>query len=156
MSMTTVSTAVQLLLSTRKALNEAREHAATSNDTQMRLLVNAAYDQMAALKEAVARVVSENERLSERITELEGAGEVRPEPRQVGQSVYYFKGEKGPYCQVCFDGKEKLVLLPQLHDWNGGLRRTCAVCGNHFFDVPQNRFTPGIVVGGGGPQGWMR
>ncbi len=145
-SMTTVSTAVQLLLSARKALNDAREHAATSKDTQMRLLINTAYDQMAELKEAVARVVSENEKLTERIAELRGQREVAPEPRQVGPSVYYYVGEKGPYCQVCFDVKGKLVLLPHPHDWNGGLRRTCAVCGKHFYDKAQDNFTPGFAV----------
>jgi hypothetical protein len=146
MSMTTVSTAVQLLLSARKALNDAREHAATSKDTQMRVLINAAYDQMAELKEAVARVVSENEKLTETIAELQRQREAKPEPRQVGSSVYYFVSEKGPYCQVCYDTKGKLVLLPQPHDWNGGLRRSCAVCGKHFYDKAQDDFTPGFMV----------
>jgi hypothetical protein len=108
----------------------------------MRLLINAAYDQMAELKEAVARVVSENEKLTERIAELQGHGVAVPEPKQVGPSVYYYVGEKGPYCQVCFDGKGKLVLLPHPHDWNGGPRRTCAVCGKHFYDKAQTTSHP--------------
>ena len=153
--MTTVSTAVQLLLAARKALNDAREHAATSNDMQMKLLVNAAYDQMAALKEAVARVVSENEKLTARIAELEGPGEAKLEPRQVGAVVYYFAGEKGPYCQVCFDSKGKPVLLPQPQQSGGGLRRTCALCGKDFYEKPMDHL-PGYGVGGGDPQGWMR
>jgi hypothetical protein len=65
--------------------------------------------------------------------------EAKPEARQVGAVVYYYHGEKGPFCQVCFDKNDgKLVLLPQAQEWNGGLRRICAVCGNRFYERPMD------------------
>jgi hypothetical protein len=137
MSMSTVSTAVQLLLSARKALNDAREHAAISKDTQMRVLVNTAYDQMAELKEAVARVVSENEKLTERIAELQGQREVTPEIRQVGEVNYYFVGEEGPYCQPCYDGgkERRLVRVSPVETLTSGAeRRHCLVCNRIFYE----------------------
>jgi hypothetical protein len=139
MSVTTVSTAVQLLLSARKALNDAREHAATSKDTQMRLLINTAYDQMAELKEAVARVVSENEKLTEKIAELQGQREAKPEIRQVGAVNYYFVRKAGPYCQPCHDASKehRLIPLQPLESLpSGGERRTCLVCRHTFYETP--------------------
>ncbi len=122
MALTAVTATAQLLLSFKKALNDAREHAETSKDIQLKQHINTAYDQMMELKKAVARVVSENERvvseneqLTERIDELQSQREPEPEIRQVGAVHYYFVGEVGPYCQPCRDGdRQRLVRLSPL------------------------------------------
>lgn len=72
MQLTAVTAAAQLLLSFKKVLNDAREHAETSKDIQLKQHINTAYDQMMELKEAVARVVSENERVVSENEQLTG------------------------------------------------------------------------------------
>lgn len=154
--MTTVNATVQLLATAAKTLNAAREHATASNDTEMRVLINAAYDQMAALKEAVVRVTDENAELRGLIAQLERPEEVKPTPkiRQVGAVNYYFVGDEGPYCQPCYDGKGKLVALsPATETFGGGVRRDCPLCHQSF---DEKKIVKRSQVGGsGGPQDWM-
>jgi hypothetical protein len=77
----------------------------------------------------------------------------KPRIRQVGLTNYYFVGDEGPYCQPCYDGRDKLVpLLPQKH-YPRGLGRKCQVCNQHFFEEcdspkpPVQRYRTGT--------GWM-
>jgi len=67
-----------------------------------------------------------------------------PEIRQVGDVNYYYVGNKGPYCQPCFDEKRKLIFLTPPLDWNGGIRRKCEVCNKFFYERPMTSF-PGPV-----------
>lgn len=137
-SLPTVNAAIQILTTATKALNAARERAAASNDLEMKAAIGSLYDQMNALKEAVARIKEEDEELRSKIAQLERQAEVNLEPRRVGAAIFYYdRDDKGPYCQVCYDGKDRRpVLLPAAQPWSGGLRRTCAVCGKHFWERP--------------------
>ena len=69
-----------------------------------------------------------------------------PEIRQVGAVNYYFVGEKGPYCQPCYDEKGKLIFLTPQQEWNGGIRRKCEVCNKFFYEKPMTDFQGPIFV----------
>jgi hypothetical protein len=58
------------------------------------------------------------------------------EIRQVGAVNYYFAGDKGPYCQPCYDEKGKRIFLTPPQEWNGGIRRKCEVCNKFFYEKP--------------------
>lgn len=63
-----------------------------------------------------------------------------PEIRQVGAVNYYFVGDKGPYCQPCYDEKGKRIFLTPPQKWNGGIRRKCEVCNKFFYEKPMTDF----------------
>jgi hypothetical protein len=91
-----------------------------------------------------------------RVRVLEKPKPPRPEPelKQVGVSNFYFVGDKGPYCQPCYDGKGKLTMLTPPENWSGGVRRQCVLCGEYFYE--KARGTNRERLGGrGGPHGWM-
>jgi hypothetical protein len=101
------------------------------------------------------RLTDENNELKRRIVELERIPEKpAPELRQVGAVNYYFVGEKGPYCQLCYDGpRGKLVALTPVENWNDGLRRHCVVCNKYFYEKPMDQ-EPAIGIISD-PNGWM-
>ncbi len=137
MSLTAAAAATQILANAMKALNAARERAQASKDTDLKAIINTLYDEMAGLKEALQRVTDENSELHRRIAQQ--AGKLpEPEIRQVGAVNYYFVGEKGPYCQPCYDLKRKLMTLTPPQDWNGGTRRRCEVCKEYFYEKPMD------------------
>ncbi len=71
-----------------------------------------------------------------------------PEIRQVGAVNYYFVGDKGPYCQPCYDEKGKRIVLTPPQEWNGGIRRKCEVCNKFFYEKPMTDFPGPIFVRG--------
>ena len=73
-------------------------------------------------------------------------GKPEPEIRQVGAVNYYFVGDKGPYCQPCYDGKEKLVMLTPPQDWSGGVRRKCEICNKFFYEKPMTDFAGPLYI----------
>jgi hypothetical protein len=54
--------------------------------------------------------VSTVKRLADGTPQIVAERPSEPEIRQVGAVNYYFVGDKGPYCQPCYDVKGKLVL----------------------------------------------
>lgn len=62
------------------------------------------------------------------------------EIRQVGAVNYYFAGDKGPYCQPCYDEKGKRIFLTPPQEWSGGIRRKCEVCNKFFYEKPMTDF----------------
>jgi len=133
---TVVAAAVQILDKALGQLNAARERAQGSKDADLKDQISRLYDTMLSLKEVLLRVTEENSDLRHKIEQLENAQKEKPELRQVGDVNYYFVGEKGPFCQVCFDGEGKLVALspvgPTLS--GGGLRRSCPLCKETFYE----------------------
>ena len=104
------------------------------------------YDEFLNLKEVIIRLTNE--------AELKRKPE--PEIKQVGAVNYYFVGEKGPYCQPCYDGRQKLSLLTPTENQHGGVRRRCQVCHQSFYKKPPEGEGPAFGIAGGDPQGWMR
>lgn len=129
MSLTTANAALQIVAKAVDALNAVRERARTSKDTELKTHISTLYDELLALKETVVRLTEENAELRHA-----GSAETEPELRQVGFANFYFVGEKGPYCQKCYDGERKLVTLSPKEPWNGGERRDCVVCGECYFE----------------------
>jgi hypothetical protein len=75
-----------------------------------------------------------------------------PEIKQVGTTNYYFVGDKGPYCQPCYDLNHKLITLMPGQDYVGGFGRKCEVCNKVFMEGPRKTRTPTTQVRGSGGQ----
>jgi len=102
MGLTTVGAALDLLSKASKALESVREQAKTSKETTLRESISYLYDDFLDLKAIILRLSEENAELRRAIAaQTQGP---TPEIRQVGDTNYYFVGEKGPYCQKCYDG----------------------------------------------------
>ncbi|MGH9496721.1 MAG: toll/interleukin-1 receptor domain-containing protein [Candidatus Sulfotelmatobacter sp.] len=82
--------------------------------------------------------VSAVKRLADRTSDSANTAAAKPsepEIRQVGAVNYYFVGDKGPYCQPCYDVDPKakrLVMVTPPEPWSGGQRRHCPVCHSYF------------------------
>ncbi len=133
MLLTSAAAAVQILSNAMKALNAVRERAKGSQDTDLKTHINTLYDELLTLKEVVVRLTDENAELKRTQTTL---AKLEPELRQVGSANFYFDGDKGPYCQPCYDRDKKLTMLTPPENWNGGVRRHCVLCGVHFYEQP--------------------
>ena len=70
------------------------------------------YDNLLDVKAAVIRVEEENSELRRTIAQ-KAEKPPEPQPKEVGNAIYYFVGEKGAYCQPCYDVKH--VLPASLH-----------------------------------------
>lgn len=139
MTIISVATAASQILTTSiSALKELRERAKKSKDNDLKERISALYDSLLSLKEALLELTQENAELQQKIAELESAKESLPELRQIGACNFYFVGEKGPYCQVCYDGKGKLTVLSPQESWNGGIRRQCRLCREYFYEKPMS------------------
>jgi hypothetical protein len=139
MPLTSAAAATQIISNAMTALNAARERARGSQDTDLKVHISTLYDELLALKEVVIRLTEENGQLQRTIAEQSRPSVKRePELRQVGSANFYFDGDKGPYCQPCYDGKEKLVALTPPQDWSGGVRRRCVLCKEYFYERPMS------------------
>jgi hypothetical protein len=132
MTLTAAAAATSLLNNALGLLKSAREQAKGSKDTSLKDTVNSLFDAILDLKEAVLFVSEENSLLR---AALESKTE-KPRIKQIGQAIYYFVGDDGPFCQPCYDDKKKLVIVPPAEPWSGGMRRDCLVCHNTFWEKP--------------------
>ncbi len=134
---TTVATATSILSNALNAIKSVRERAQTSKDRELKEEISTLYDNLLSLKEAVMSVADENKELRQRIAELECPPKtMEPELRQVGVVNYYFVGDKGPYCQPCYEGKGKLTMLSPPENFSWGIRRRCVLCKEYFYEKP--------------------
>jgi len=149
-SLALAAAAAQLVSHTMNTLNAVRERAKSSKDADLKAHISSLYDDVLSLKEVIARFTDEANNQQRRIAELEHPEEKRPEPdlRQVGAVNYYFLGEKGPYCQRCYDGQKKLVALTPPEKWNDGLRRHCVMCNKFYYEIPMDLSPAFGVVSG--------
>ena len=88
-----------------------------------------AQEKIMELREAVLALKEENARQSERIRDLEDKLKIKEQIIFEG-GVYWLVGEKGkdgPFCQPCYDTKNKLVRLHKDKDgwW-------CYICKTYF------------------------
>jgi len=135
MALTTVAAATAILANAMKALDSLREQAKGSKDVALKENISNLYDSLLDLKAAVIRVEEENSELRRTIAER-AEKPPEPEPRQVGSAIYYFVGEKGPYCQPCYDVNHRLALLAPQVEYAGGRGRKCEACKAVFFETP--------------------
>jgi hypothetical protein len=128
------------------SLKAARERAKGSQDTDLKAIINDLYDELLSLKEVVIRLTNENAELRRK---------PEPEIKQVGAVHYYFLGEKGPYCQPCYDGRQKLAVLTPPEDFRGGIRRRCKVCDQVFYEKPKEDEAAFAIANKPHPLDWM-
>ena len=133
-----------------KALDSLREQAKGSKDAALKENISKLYDSLLDLKAIVIRVDEENADLRRRLAAQTQAPEARP----VGATIFYFVGDKGPYCQPCYDDKHKLVALPAAQESNDGIYRRCNLCKQCFWEKPEDLSAAFGVASG--PDGWMR
>jgi hypothetical protein len=128
------TTAIGLLKTTTEALSSLRERAQRSKDVDIKDQINTLYDHVLELKEVISRLLDENKDLRRQLEHQQHPPE-EPKIRQVGETNYYFKGEEGPFCQPCYDDKNKLVNLSPVNEasW-GSISRICRVCNNTFYE----------------------
>jgi hypothetical protein len=141
MALTAAATALQILNGTRTALQNMRERVEASRDYGLKESFGELLDDLSSLRSAVLQLIEENEALRSPQVETPPL----PEIRQVGEVNYYFLGEKGPYCQKCYDGQGKLVKLDARVNYADGPGRKCVVCGTVFHERhrPQIGGSPG-------------
>jgi len=132
--LTVAAAAMQILNNALGALKAAQERAKGSKDLELKEAISTLYDELLSLKEALMRVTDENNFLQRKIEQMEAAQREKPQLRQVGISNFYFVGDKGPFCQACYDGKGKLVALSPAEDWNGGVRRYCPIHEDYVYE----------------------
>lgn len=130
--------ALSLIKTAGEQLNKLRERAQATKDLEIKEHVGNLYDTMNAIKEAFSRLADENSGLKRQLENEHMARVAIPRIAQVGDTNYYFQGEKGPYCQPCYDTKAKLVALSPTEPWNGGIRRECPVCHEYFYEQRMN------------------
>ena len=133
--LTVAAAAMQILNNALGAMKATKERAKGSKDTELKEEISALYDVLLDLKEALMRLSDENAELRRNAEQLETAQRQEPELRQVGVVNFYFVGDKGPYCQACYDGKlRRLVALSPPEDWNNGIRRYCPVHEGYVYE----------------------
>ena len=130
MALTTAAAALQILNGTSTALQNMRERVLASKDNALKEGFGKLLDDFNSLRTVVLQLTEENAAL--RLAQVETPP--KPEIRQVGETNYYYVGEQGPYCQKCYDTKEKLVKLSARLKFTGGPGRKCEVCGTAFFE----------------------
>ena len=147
MAIVNIATAAsQILSNTLNALKVVRERAQSSKDNDLKEHISALYDNLLSLKEAVMRLTQENDELRRQNVELKQPPQrSEPELRQVGSCNFYFVGDKGPYCQACYDAKGKLTVLSPQEAWNGGVRRHCVLCNGFFYERPM-QLAPSFLI----------
>jgi len=127
------SFALSLTSKATEALNALRERAQRSKDVEIKDQISTLYDIVLQLKEAISRLMDENKELKRQL-EQQQLALVAVKIRQVGETNYYFQGDDGPFCQVCYDKDNKLVKLLPSQPWSGGIRTECPVCGEFFYE----------------------
>jgi regulator of replication initiation timing len=139
--------ALSITAKTTEALNALRERAQRSKDIEIKDQINTLYDDVLQLKEVISRMLDEHQQLRRQLEEQQHPPE-EPKRRQVGETIYYYKGDEGPFCQPCYDAKHSLVALqPQQHTQRGSVKRSCLVCHHTFYEQKINTSSPTPHVG---------
>lgn len=149
------SFALSLIKTAGEQLNKLRERAQATKDLEIKEHVGNLYDTMNSLKEAFSRLGDENRELKQKLEEQQHPPE-KPERKQVGEAVYYFFGDEGPFCQPCYDDKTKRVALTAQQRDEGGTFRRCLVCNHTFYETHVQHSPAYHRFGGSGGEGsWM-
>ena len=138
MELSTIKIALDILGNASKSLESVRKRAKTSNDAALKESISNLYDDFLDLKAIIVCLTEENAGLRMQI--LQGIEKsTKPEIRQVGETNYYFVGERGPYCRPCYDRSSKFVPLSPQEQSTGGTSRECRVCYETFWEERQRQ-----------------
>jgi|ERR1700722_1171895 len=58
-----------------------------------------------------------------------------------GDHNYFYKGEEGPYCPTCSQKNKAEVLLPARIEDVIGIRRSCRICKEHYYESKKAKAT---------------
>ncbi len=130
MELTTVAAALGVVEKIAKGFDWVQERVKTSKDVDLKTKIISLYDSFLDLKAKVSQLTDDNAELQRKLA----AQAEKPEIRQVGETNYYYAGDKGPYCQPCYDRNEKLVQLSPPRQHEGGTCRGCCVCKEVFYE----------------------
>jgi len=133
MDLPTIATVGQLLNAAVNTAKNVRDIAKDSSDSTLKNEISSLYDALLDIKAKVLDLDEENRSLK---TELAQKGEFDGPIEPHG---YFFrKGEpEKPLCPKCFQSQpQNIVFLPPLHNWNGGKRRRCMICGFTHMETP--------------------
>ena len=89
-------------------------------------------EKMHALKKRVLELEDENSTLKRRLT-------AKDELKPFGPHNYFYRNGQtdGPYCPICWQKDEKMILLPASEDYFGGKGKVCHVCEHFFIEEPR-------------------
>jgi hypothetical protein len=140
MEITTVGAALEIASKVSKGLSGIRGRMKTSKDSTLNEAVYRLWGDFVDLQAIIERLTTENAELRRQL-QAQSHQQPTPEIRQVGETNYYFVGDRGPYCQKCWDKNGKLVSLnPPSDRYAGGSGRECVVCGEAYIEkrrIPQ-------------------
>jgi len=131
MELTTVGAALEILGKVSKGLDSLRERAKTAKDAALKESISNFWNEFLDLKAIIVRLTEENAELRQKLVK----DVQHPDIRQVGDTNYYFVGDKGPYCQPCYDLQGKLMTLTPRQRYAGGTGRKCEVCQGLFIEI---------------------
>ncbi len=117
----------QVLSSTFSALNNIRDLATESSDTELKRKINELYDMQLSLRQRVLTQDSENHELKAKLAKKAAVTE------PLLPHCYVYKVEdlarEYPLCPRCYNRTGEQHPLSAAGPWNGGTRRVCGTCG---------------------------
>jgi hypothetical protein len=127
--LTTTQLVGGLVASAKNALDLAK----ASSDHALKSAVSELYDSLLDTKGRVLELDEENRNLK---AELSRKDDIIGPDEMNGYFHYKNKIEK-PLCPKCFQSHPSMtVFLEPIHNWNGGKRRLCVVCGYKHMETP--------------------
>jgi hypothetical protein len=128
-----VLTATQIVGGLVASAKNARDLAKDTSNNDLKAAISDLYDEVLNIKERVLDLDEENRGLKEQLArkvDIEGPDETN--------GYFFFKDRPdNPLCPKCFQSvQSNTVFLGPLHEWNGGKRRSCTVCGYHRMETP--------------------
>ena len=128
-----VLTTTQIIGGLVASAKNALELAKASSDHALKGAVSELYDSLLDVKGRVLDLDEENRKLKAELARKDNV--VGPDDT----NGYFFKKDKPdqPLCPKCYQSNpSNVVFLGPLHDFNGGKRRSCRVCGFHHMETP--------------------
>ena len=142
MNFPTVVSTAGLINSAIGAIKSARELAKDTSDGELKEKIGAAYETLLDLREHALTLDEENRRLKAQLAEKAAYfGPIAPHG-------YYFAAEdqnaqQHPLCPSCFQSKpQQIGFMDEAKPWNGGVRRSCKLCGKSVYEKPMDLSTP--------------
>jgi hypothetical protein len=132
MDLTTISTALSSLQTAKDLLKTINDSKDLFEKSEIKLKLADLNDALANTKNQISDIKIELIEKNEIIKELEK--KLNQKENLFFEKPYYLikKDEnEGPYCQICYDDKGKLI---RLHDSHTLGKWKCPICNNYFFD----------------------
>jgi hypothetical protein len=133
MDFSTIASVGGLISATIGATKNARDLAKDSSDHALKEQIGDIYDGLFELRERILALDEENRKLKAALVEKAAyIGLIPPHG-------YVYAGtdteHQHPLCPTCYQSKpQKIGVMGEAQDWNGGIRRGCKLCGHHVYE----------------------